>query len=437
MEVTLLQVLEARERRAEKQKSLLTQFGKPLICFTMNIPGPIKNSPLITKGFRQGDGLLQALLTDLPILHREEICEPTGCEAYYVVDAPAQELKLRAVYLEDGTPVARLYDVDVLDPEGRKLERQSLGFPGRKCLICDQTAAVCGRSRAHSVSQLQEKTTSLLQEADIGIAQAAYMSLILEVCTTPKPGLVDCRNCGSHKDMDLFTFLKSAAALYPYFQECAHIGQDEPEVSGIFQKLRPQGLLAEAAMYKATGGINTHKGAIFSLGILSAAAGRLQREDRTPERISSLCKDITRGLCARDFAHISLETAKTAGEKLYAQYGIAGVRGLAEDGYLQVLKTGLPILKKGLEKGLSLNDSGCAALLHLLSATVDTNLIHRSSLKRQQEIAHQLFDVLKEQPYPSRQMLKELDDTFIQENLSPGGSADLLAVTYFLYLIAK
>ena len=440
MEVSLQEILEARERRAQKQTELLAQFGKPLICFTMNIPGPIKNSPLITKGFQQGNQLLTALLTNLPILHKEESYAPTGCEAYYVVDAPAKILKLRAVHLEDSSPVARLYDIDVLDTSGHKLERHSLGYLNRTCLICDQPASICGRSRAHSVSQLQEKTTSLLQEAACcesasGIAQMAQTALLLEVCTTPKPGLVDCRNNGSHKDMDLFTFLSSASALFPYFEKCAQIGNDAPDLHTIFPQLRAQGMLAEEAMYQATGGVNTHKGAIFSLGILCAATGQLPKENRTPEKILTLCKEITRGLCKRDFAHITSKTAKTAGEKLYADLGITGVRGLAESGFPQVLQMGLPILKEGLGKGLPLNDTGCAVLLHLMSVTVDTNLIHRSSLQRQQEISQKISNLLKAEPFPPRQTLEELDDAFIAENLSPGGCADLLAVTYFLHLI--
>ncbi len=98
-----------------------------------------------------------------------------------------------------------------------------------------------------------------------------------EVCTTPKPGLVDRHNNGSHRDMDLFTFLDSTTALLPYWHQAVSIGQETagllPEET--FARLREAGLAAERAMFRATGGVNTHKGAVFSLGCVLGAAGRL------------------------------------------------------------------------------------------------------------------------------------------------------------------
>ena len=144
---------------------------------------------------------------------------------------------------------------------------------------------------------------------------------------------------------------------------------------------------------------------------------------------------MTQGIVATDFANITAETAKTVGEQLYAAYGITGVRGQAETGFPAVLTTGLPILRQGLLQGLSLNDAGCAALLHLLKVTDDTNLIHRSDRETQLQVQAQVAAIVNEMPYPSRETLEQLDREFIEKNLSPGGSADLLAVTYFLHFI--
>ena len=444
MEVTLQDILLARENRVAKQKALLNQFEKPLICFTMNIAGPVKYNDDILWGFRLGKQWLDIQLADLSVLHYEEHILPTGCEGYYAVDASPDVLKQRTVQIEDSAPVARLFDMDVLDAAGGKLERNELGFAPRKCLICDLSAHICGRSRTHSVEQLQQKTTALLQgameqEECNRIAQIAQKSLLYEVCTTPKPGLVDCRNSGSHRDMNMFTFMASSAAIVPYFTQCARIGVETRHLppAEVFSRLRFPGKLAEQAMYQETGGVNTHKGSIFSLGILCAAAGRLASSKWQPEALSALCKEMTRGLVARELEGISRDSACTTGESLFVKHGISGARGQAESGFAQALEIALPILKKGLVQGLSLNDAGCGALLALIANTADTNLIRRSSFIEQQAVAADIGRLIKTNSYPDNKVLEQLDDYFIEKNLSPGGCADLLAITYFLYFLCS
>jgi len=438
MEVTLAQILDAREQRVLRQNALLEQYGKSLICFTMNIAGPVKDSPLIREGFRLGEQLLNAQLqgSGIEILHRERDFSPTGPTGFYAVDADAPTLKKLTCEIEDSRPVARLFDMDVLTPEGSKCSRDELGLAPRKCLLCNEDARICGRSRTHTVEQLQEKTTALLQAAvneefARQVASTAVQSLLWEVCTTPKPGLVDCQNSGSHTDMDIFTFTASAAALQPYFEDCTRIGlhtcHHAPEET--FAQLRFPGKIAEQRMYDATGGVNTHKGAIFSLGILCAAAGRTKSCEA--DVLLNQCSEMTRGICDRE-----LGASCSNGQTLYAKYGIRGIRGQAEMGFPTV-KTGLEILKKGLEQGLTLNDSGCAALLHMLLCTEDTNLLHRSDPETCQKTLCDLAALLKTTPYPTKAQLAELDARFTRKNLSPGGSADLLALAYFLHLSAQ
>ena len=442
MEVTLQQILTARENRVAKQQELLARFSKPLICFTMNIAGPEKHNNNILWGYKLGKKWLQVQLRGFSVLHFEELILPTGCEGYFVVDAQAEVLKHRTVQIEDSAPVARLFDMDVLDCNGRKLERTEFGYPTRRCLICDQPAHICGRSRAHSVEQLQNKTAELLKNTMVEIdcshiAQMAQQALLYEVCTTPKPGLVDTQNNGSHKDMDIFTFMASSAALISYFTQCAKIGAQTRQLQPpqVFDLLRFPGKLAEESMYQATKGVNTHKGSIFSLGILCAAAGRVGSFQWQPQALSDMCKEMTKGLVARELEACS--GTETNGERIFATHGISGARGQAESGYRQVLEVGLPVLQKGLQMGLSLNEAGCGTLLALISATEDTNLIRRGSLSEQKAIAEQLQLLLKENPYPSKDILEQLDDNFIQRNLSPGGCADLLAITYFLHFLCS
>ena len=431
-EVTLSQILDARENRAKKQKQLLTQYQKPLICFTMNIAGPTKLTPEIAKGFSFGSSMLLSRLAKASFvpLYIEEQLLPTGCEGYYIVDAPAEKIKALTVALEEESSLGRLFDLDVLLPTGEKLERPT----PRRCLICGETAAICSRSRAHSVAQLQETTAALLSQIPKAqhIGFLAQKALILEVCCTPKPGLVDRDNSGSHRDMDIFTFFKSITALGDYFEECAKIGEETATLPAkdTFQKLREAGIRAEQAMFAATVGVNTHKGAIFTLGLLCGSAGRLDSYD--PDILCKEAAAMVQGIVSRELAGVSEEAATTAGQKLYRRYGITGVRGEAEQGFPSVLNIGLPALNQGLAQGLDLNDSGCAALLAILAHSEDTNLITRGSRETQLQLKNKLQSLLRSDPFPIRQVLQQLDEEFIQKNLSPGGSADLLAACYFL-----
>ena len=444
MEPTLAEILDAREQRVMKQKELLARYGQPLLCFTMNIPGPVKLDRDVSLGFYVGCRLLDDALRGAKILYRETEQENTGCQAWYVVEIPPEKLKEIAMELEDTPYIGRLFDMDVLDAAGKKLSRQDMGQQARKCLICDKDAVICARSRAHGLTELQDRTGFLLYIAAREyyceyVAVQAWLALQQEVNTTPKPGLVDRNNKGAHKDMDLRHFFVSANALRPYFTQCAQEGyltRDEaPEET--FRRLRPLGMEAERTMLRATGGVNTHKGAIFSLGLLCAAAGRLGTDALTPETLLGECAAMTKGLVERDLGSITPKTAKTFGEKLYAEQGITGIRGQAEQGFPAVKDTGLPVLRQGLQQGLSLNDAGCAALLHLLCAADDTNLIKRGGMETAQNVRQAIQTLLDADPYPDTEKITELDNDFIQKNLSPGGSADLLALTYFLHFLCR
>ena len=293
------------------------------------------------------------------------------------------------------------------------------------------------------------------------VSQSALRALLYEVCTTPKPGLVDCANSGSHRDMDIYTFVDSAFALQSYFEECAYIGQETALLAApeTFLQLRPAGIQAEKKMFAATGGVNTHKGAIFSMGIVCAAIGRLAEQQShhlcplyadvnylpegtlpkqthfTADAILSECAAMTQGLTASDFAGLTPDLAVTTGQRLYLQYGITGIRGQAEAGFPAVRENGLPVLKNGISMGLSVNDAGCAALLALMCVSTDTNMIARSNIDTQQRVVEEIRELLIADPYPDRRTLEDLNREFISLNLSPGGSADLLAICYLLYFL--
>ena len=443
--VSLMEVLVARDRRALRQSELIDKYQKPLISFTMNIAGPVKNNSEIKRGYEIGKNILEQELkmAEIKSLYFEEITGATGNEAFYVVDCDAVKVKRLTTDIEDGIPLGRLYDLDIIDIDKRKIDRKEIGLESRKCLICGRSAKECARSRTHSVEELQKKTREILKaeienEDAAKAAELACRALLYEVCTTPKPGLVDCQNNGSHKDMDLFTFINSACVLRPYFEVCTRIGRQTEYLPAkeTLKWLRKEGKRAEYTMFSSTKGVNTHKGAIFSMGILCAALGRLSREEwKQPDFILNECANIAEGIVDEDFNGLSIHNAVTNGQKLYVHYGITGIRGQVEEGFPAVRKAGLPVLLNGIKEGRSLNESGCAALLALMTESVDTNLIARSDICTQREVTEQVKELLADKPYPDKKQLEELDQSFIKKNLSPGGSADLLAICYLLYFL--
>ena len=330
MNILLTEILAVREARATRQQALLQQYHCAVVSFTMNIAGPVKTSPLIHRAFDAGLSALEDALCAYPIRSKEVIHAVTGDEALFSVDADASALKAVCVAIEEASPMGRLFDMDVLDASGNKLERSR----ERCCLVCGAPGRSCAAGRLHNVQALQEATRKLItdhfDEADAArIGAAAVDALIEEVRTTPKPGLVDLRNNGSHGDMDVLLFTASAQALHPYFTHCAHIAQETAVLSPekVFPLLRDAGLAAEAAMYAATGGVNTHKGAIYTLGILCAAFARLWHTGvlcPAADDVLTLCAAI-----AGDAAKADLENAAadSAGLRLYREFGISGIRG--------------------------------------------------------------------------------------------------------------
>ena len=272
--VEVADMLQARDGRAAAQKKLLAKYGQPLLCFTMNIPGPVKTSLLIRLGFLEGVRRLETafLKAKIPVLYKKRIAYKTGYEEYYVLQGDAREIKKNAAEIENQDRVGRLFDMDVLDIDGRKLSRTELGLPGRLCLVCDEPAQACARSRKHAVPVLVRKIHRTLWEMLQGWTEKALLSGLLgEVYATPKPGLVDRNNPGAHKDMDVETFEKSTQAILPYLLQMGEKGWDWTGTgTELFTALRPLGAAAEKAMFLATNNVNTHKGIIFSLGLVTS-----------------------------------------------------------------------------------------------------------------------------------------------------------------------
>jgi holo-ACP synthase/triphosphoribosyl-dephospho-CoA synthase len=278
-------------------------------------------------------------------------------------------------------------------------------------------------------------------EAAAAVEAAAFKALMGEAAVTPKPGLVDRANSGAHNDMDFFSFINSAAAIVRYFKSCACAGFDSLDDNApcgdpaeLFASLRHDGKAAEIAMLRSSGGANTHRGLIFSLGILSAAYGRLFRAgEDSLDGLLGLCRAMTLHLMD-DLSPAGDGIAKTHGQALYARYGISGARGEAVAGFPHA-RSGLKHLHNLLKAGHTLNDAGAALLLRFMACLDDTNLVRRGGINALRRIRESLSAFLASEP-PMQEILRkarELDGEFIRGGLSPGGSADMLAITLFLH----
>jgi len=457
IEVTVPDMMQAREARYFMQRNMLARYpGAALVCLTMNVAGPVKVTPAIERAFAWGMEHIRAVLAGHRVLFEADIHEKTGAEAVFVVQGEAEGIKRRLCALEDGCAMGRLLDVDVIAPNGEKVSRTDIGLPPRKCLLCGQDAPVCARSRAHTVAELFARTHEIIDEhfaAEYArrIARQAQRALLTEAAISPKPGLVDRMNAGAHDDMDIFTFIDSACALGDYFESCARVGLNykNKNPQDCFDALRTHGLLAEHAMKRATGGVNTHKGAIFSLGVYAAALGMgYDGECSDVQEALVRCGKMTGERMREELAALEGAQAKTFGEKIYQERRVGGVRAEAAGGFASVREHGLPRLRTALEAGLSLNDAGLCALIALMTCTQDTNALRRGGeeaaaklLKDAEALDREILlhaenGSLGSHMEAIRMCMTRWDEELSAARISPGGCADLLALTLLAQFMA-
>lgn len=274
------------------------------------------------------------------------------------------------------------------------------------------------------------------------IGKCAWNALIEEVDTTPKPGLVDLYSNGAHTDMDAATFRRSADALRPFFVKMAREGLSfDGSAQELFMGLRGVGMDAEQAMYEATHGVNTHKGAIFTFGIFCAAAGRCVKEQRaiTALGLLEMEQEMTVRVLTVELEKLrgSIRTPgiETHGERNLHRYGTAGCRGEAIEGYPGVFGIALPVLRAGRADGRDWNRVKLQALLTLMAHTEDSNILSRHNpavLRAVQEEMREFLRCGGAYREDAVRLLEEMDADYSRRGISAGGCADLLAAAVFI-----
>jgi triphosphoribosyl-dephospho-CoA synthase len=272
---------------------------------------------------------------------------------------------------------------------------------------------------------LQAKPLSLADR----LADLAVDALIDEADLSPKPALVDRRGNGAHTDLHLGLMHASALALWPAFKEMAEVALELREVGvPLREAIGRIGREGEQAMLVTTNGVNTHRGAIWALGLLVTAAA-LQ-----PKSIA---------LCAARLALLDDRYAPTPlshGAQVAQRYGARGAREEAQLGFPSVLQRGLPQLHKSRAKGHGEQNARLDALLAIMTELADTCVLYRAGepgLQAMQAGAQAVLDAGGSASLSGRRRLHELDQQLIALNASPGGAADLLAATLLLDRIER
>ncbi|NHJ85961.1 MAG: triphosphoribosyl-dephospho-CoA synthase CitG [Asgard group archaeon] len=284
----------------------------------------------------------------------------------------------------------------------------------------------------------------LISPVAFKIGSQITKAILMEAICTPKPGLVDRNNSGAHRDMDLSTFMISSASISHFMAVSAQMAiEHRGDLEDILPKIRSVGLSAEEEMFLATDNINTQKGLIFSGMLIAAAAGYLSaREtgDLKTTRILATVQGITKGIVQRELIQMDKNEDKiTAGEWIFIETGITGIRGEAEQGFPNA-DAAYQVIMKALASKVSLERGMIMALLFLMTRVDDTNILARhgsDTLSWVRDQANKLM--LSEDIYTDTwlERVYELDNEFIEQNISPGGCADLLAVSLMLYYLTK
>ena len=261
------------------------------------------------------------------------------------------------------------------------------------------------------------------------IGRAATLALHDELALSPKPGLVTLVDSGSHDDMDAHTFMRSLFALRGYFVRIAGLGA----VNAPFEDLERCGIDAEARMLKATGGINTHRGAIFTLGLLCAAAGAVAGAGRRPTPAAlrhTLLQHWGEALAVRATRPSSLPGGIAA-----RRHGLRGAAAEAALGFPVLFDTALPTLQAAEQRGIPPHHALLDTLFHVIAVMDDSNLAHRGGLQGLRHAQHAASGFLASGGATRPGGVAAAFDIgrdFVSRRLSPGGAADTLAAACFV-----
>ena len=346
--------------------------------------------------------------------------------------APALQASVRFVGSEPTDRLTRRYNelMEQLLPEKgiEVIEIERLLMPSESDEIEQDTAISASAVRRFLNEGSLQKAAALVPPTTLPylIAHLATQALQIELDTTPKPGLVDKHDNGAHLDMDYALMLESIRALHPYFLKLSLLGFQDQQPDT--EQIRTIGIEAEKAMLEATRNVNTHKGALFSLGLAVVAAAQMMKSVRKEEKRGKTPDVTSLQHIIKQLACQFPQAKGTHGSTVFEKHPVRGALANAQQGYAQLTTDWLPYYQQ-----LRYDDYQChKTLLHIMSQLDDTNIYYRKdamTVARVKQLSEELladFSVDK---------LSAMNEQFVSENISPGGSADMLSLTVFIHSI--
>jgi triphosphoribosyl-dephospho-CoA synthase len=306
--------------------------------------------------------------------------------------------------------------------------------------VSSSRAGIAARSPAmlHASRQAVRNLSRVEQQRFAGeVARLAVRSLYAELSLYPKPGLVSLMDSGSHDDMDAETFMRSLFSLRHYFKKICLAGLNDAP----FAQLKQLGIAAETSMLKATRGINTHRGAIFSLGLLCATAGRAcaQGTPMTPAALRAAMLIRWGEELAMHAAKDSAATPPSNGLRVAERYVVSGAREEGALGLPSVFDIGVPALMASHARGADSTLARVDTLFALMAHVSDSNVYHRAGRQGAQTVrvhARRFIDLGGTANANWHAEALESHRVFVEQRLSPGGAADLLAASCLVLAIA-
>jgi len=407
----MIEILNAREERANiisNHKSFM-----PLVLVKANIPGLDKN--LRVAYFLVN--LFKKIIVDKYQCHRINYYESSDGPYFLIeVDYEQNNLKKELISLEEVQALGRLIDLDVYYKSYKSFSRQDFNHGFRKCLICNNDAIICVRNMEHSIEDLLHKIDEMVLEflkAEIKVL--VDEAITLEASLDPKFGLVTISSQGSHSDMDYQLLEKSKLAIIDDLVLMFEFGY-KYSLDEAYQRARELGKLTEEKMFAVTSKVNTYKGLIFVLGIVLISLGKCFKDYdfNLYDNVSYIGKNLL----------VELKDPKnlTFGKIAYKKYKITGIRGEVHSGLKSVIK-----VKRKL-KNYS-RESLLMTLINLIKIVDDTVLLKRAGSIKKYNYYRDLIGSIQKFDLDK---INQITEECIKENLSFGGSADLLVVAILI-----
>ncbi|MBU0996680.1 MAG: triphosphoribosyl-dephospho-CoA synthase [Firmicutes bacterium] len=406
-------ILVEREKRSNKIKKLLNDFPI-IISLKANIPGQDKN--------RFPAHLLVRLFSNLMKFEYECLrsLNESADGPFLIIPLTSGDpiqIKEQCIRIEDENSLGRFVDIDVYS-----LSQEHHRMTPRNCIVCHEfDSRICQKSERHTpeevIKVIQDNTMSYLLQV---VSQLIHESVLCELHLDPKFGLVTPTSSGSHSDMDYRLMLKAKDAILPYFIQMFEIGVlSNKSPIELMRDIREVGLQAERAMLKATGGVNAYKGLIFNLGFVVTAFGRALRLHLPFNTIFDELK-----LMAQPLISELDSTPVSFGLEAYHKYGIGGAR--------KEMSLGLPSVQSVLSTMKDTDEHSLyIALVELIRSIEDTTLLKRADINtlyliKQMFARIDLSDINE---------IRQVSEYCVENNLTFGGSADLLIVAVFLHKV--